>query len=244
MWSSHERVRGRGAWCDEGGGLVLHCGNQVLINGVWQKPGRFEELVYPTAPAIPRPSPEPVDPSLPTDLLSMFKGWNWIRPEIDPVLALGWVVAGMHGGALEHRPVIWVTGDKATGKTSLQRLIIGVMDGGLLQSSNATEAAVRQLLGQQSLPVSIDEAEADEDNRKMLQLVGLARVAATGGRIHRGGQDHHGVEFTAKSAFMFSSIMIPPLLAPIAAGLPVLELGKLPKGSRERKITRPRTCAR
>jgi hypothetical protein len=237
VWSAQEKVRGRGAWVDEDDNLVLHSGNGVLINGVWQRPGRFGELVYPTAPPIPRPCPEPVDNRLPSELLGHLRSWNWIRPEVDPLLMLGWIVSGMMGGALDHRPVVWVTGDKATGKTSLQRLIIGVMDGGLLQSSNATEAAVRQLLGQQSLPVSIDEAEADEDNRKMLQVVGLARVAASGGRIHRGGQDHQGVEFTARSCFLFSSILVPPLTAADRSRLAVCELGRLPPGSREPKIT-------
>jgi hypothetical protein len=99
---------------------------------------------------------------------------------------------------------------------------------------------VRQLLGQQSLPVAIDEAEADEDNRKMLALIKLARQAASGGRIFRGGQDHQGHEFIARSCFLFSSIYVPPL--PSAGQEPhgVLELGPLPTGGREPKhLDRP-----
>jgi hypothetical protein len=237
VWSPHEKVRGRGAWRGEDGGLIYHRGNKVLINGAWRDPGQFDGLVYPTAPAIPPPSPEAVDNSLPDELHKLLEKWAWLRPEIDASLFLGWIGAAMFGGALDHRPVVWVTGDKATGKTSLERLLIGVMDGALLQSSNATEAAVRQLLGQQSLPVSIDEAEADEDNRKTLNIVNLARVAATGGRIHRGGQDHTGVEFQARSCFKFSSILLPPLGAADRSRLALLELGKLPAGSREPKVS-------
>jgi hypothetical protein len=233
VWNAHEKVRGRGAWRDDEGGLLLHCGDQLLRNGIWTRPGQYDGFVYPTAPPVPRPSGKRADAAPAEELLAMLKTWQWARGHIDPILLLGWIVAGMVGGALDHRPVIWVTGDKSTGKTALQRLIVGVCGGGLLQSSDATEAAVRQLLGQQSLPVAIDEAEADEDNRRMMALVKLARQAATGGRIVRGGQDHTAHEFIARSCFSFSSILVPPLPAQDRSRIAVLELGPLPKGSSE-----------
>ncbi len=33
VWSAREKVRGRGAWIGDDGGLILHCGNHVLIGG-------------------------------------------------------------------------------------------------------------------------------------------------------------------------------------------------------------------
>ena len=33
VWNAREKVRGRGAWVDDDGGLVLHCGNHVLLGG-------------------------------------------------------------------------------------------------------------------------------------------------------------------------------------------------------------------
>lgn len=266
VWNAREKVRGRGAWKADDGGLILHSGNHVMIertddHGVkhreWQRPGMYDGMVYPTAPAIPKPageanmSGEAIAPKLVGSLrargvkiaenasparvlLELFKTWNWARPMIDPMMLLGWNAAAIYGGALDYRPLAWITGDKATGKSALQKLIGWLHDGGILQSPDASEAAVRQVLGQQSLPVGIDEAEAEKDNRKILALVKLARLAATSqGNIMRGGQDHKGHEFQATSCFLFSSILVPPIPPQDKSRLAVLELGELPAGARE-----------
>jgi hypothetical protein len=235
VWNAREKVRGRGAWTDEDGRLILHSGNQVMIDGRWAKPGMHGGFVYPTAPPIPRPGPDGGGHAG-KQLLSWLKSWNWARPSIDPVLLLGWIGCAMYGGALKWRPIAWITGDKATGKSTLQLLIELLFDGGLLQTSDATEAAVRQILGQQSMPVAIDEAEAEEDNRKLLALVKLARQAASGGRILRGGQDHQGHEFIARACFLFSSILVPPIPPQDRSRLAVLELGELTAGNRAPKL--------
>ena len=57
-------------------------------------------------------------------------------------------------------------------------------------------------------------------------MVKLARQASSGGRIGRGGADHKAVDFTVQSAFMFSSILIPPLLPQDRSRIAVLELQK------------------
>ena len=256
VWSAREKVRGRGAWVGDDGGLILHCGNHVMIGGRWLKPGMHDKLVYPTAPPTPKPSGastmtaaqvcpvlvgqlrargiEIADDATPAlALLELFKTWNWERPLIDPILLIGWIGAAMIGGALDYRPLAWITGGAATGKSALQKILGWLFDSGILQSPDASEAAVRQVLGQQSLPVAIDEAEASADNRKIQALVKLARLAATSqGNILRGGQDHKGHEFQATSCFLFSSIIVPPLPPQDRSRLAMLELGALPPGAR------------
>lgn len=266
VWNAREKVRGRGAWKDEAGGLILHTGNRVLIRGTWLKPGLHDDLVYPTSPPVPKPARETLDagavaPMLTgslqsrgieiadvddcgTLLLELIRTWNWERPLVDPYLLLGWNAVAMIGGALDYRPLVWMTGDAATGKTALQKLVGGLHDGGMLQSPDASEAGVRQVLGQQSLPVGIDEAEADVDNRKIQALVKLARLAATSqGNILKGGQDHKGHEFQATSCFLFSSILVPPITPAEKSRLAVLELGPLPAGAREPKLDKRELAA-
>lgn len=256
VWNPREKVRGRGAWTDDDGGLVLHCGNHVLLGGAWQRPGQHDDMVYPTMPPIPLPrgdrhdtaatiAPKLVgelrsrgiaiadDASPAMALFEILKTWNWARPLIDPVLMLGWIAVAPFGGALDYRPIVWTTGGKAAGKTSLQKLLDWLFDGGILQSPNASEAGIRQTLGQQSLPVGLDEAEAEADNRKLLSLVTLARLAATSqGNIIRGGQDHQASEFRATSCFLFSSILVPPLTPADRSRIALLDLKRLPDGGR------------
>ena len=256
VWNARERVRGMGSWLADDGSLIIHAGSHVLVDGMWRRPGMYGGMVYPTAPAVPRPANEDqraidvaprlavvlkqrgvevADDITPAQmLLELFKLWAWARPALDPVLFLGWNIAGFMGAANDYRPPAWITGDKATGKSALQRIVGFVHGRGLLQTADASEAAIRQLLGQQSLPVAIDEAEAEEDNRKMLALVKLARLAASSqGNIVRGGADHQAHEFRATSCFLFSSILVPPIPPQDKSRLSVLELNEIPAGLRE-----------
>ncbi|HEV2746635.1 MAG TPA: hypothetical protein VGW34_04980 [Allosphingosinicella sp.] len=248
VWNAADKVRGRGAHRDEDGRLILHCGNHVLHGGMWQRPWVIDGLVYPAAPALPRPGPKStftlrkpgakaIEVNAAEELLSWLRTWNWARPQIDPILALGWIVGARLGGAFDWRTLIWITGGAATGKSTLMDLVKALFDGGLLKLGSATEAAVRQLLGQDTLPVLLDETEAEEDDRKLRQILGLARIAASGDDIGKGGQDHQGVKFTARSSFIFSSILIPPLAPADKSRFVVLELGELPKNGRAPKIS-------
>ena len=77
------------------------------------------------------------------------------------------------------------------------------------------------------LTVAVDELEAEADNRKVDAVVSLARRAAGGGKIHRGGADHRGVVFEARSCFLFSSINVPPLLGADRSRMAILALDTL-----------------
>lgn len=249
-WSPFEKVRGRGAWLGDKGELILHCGDRVLIvskdpddDAPWQHeaPGLIGGRIYPTDAAVLRPKREPQPSGLksPGDrLLTLFATWHWRRPELDPYLLLGWCCAAMLGGALHWRPLAWVTGGFGTGKSTLQDALKWLFGSeGILQSRDATAAGVRQTVKHASLPVALDETEAEEDNRKMNVLVKLARDAASGSLSVRGGSDHEASSFTVRSCFLFSSILIPPLLPQDRSRIAVLELKQLAAGAARPKIT-------
>jgi hypothetical protein len=229
------RERGRGAHRGANGELVLHCGDTILVaapDGTgYMEPGLIDGFVYPTAPAQPRPDPVEQDAAPAERLLMLLRSWRWERELIDPMLLLGWVGAAMIGGALGWRPHAWVTGSSATGKSTLQKVLELVFDGAALHTQDATEASLRQLLRQQTLPVFFDELEAEEDNRRAKAVIKLARLASSGAVVFRGGQDHHGHEFKAQACFLFSSILLPPMLAQDRNRLAILELKKFEPGS-------------
>lgn len=242
VWHAAERVRGAGAWRGPDGELVLHCGDEIVtvpVDGGWsrrvaERPGKVGRYVYPAAPVGPRPHPghQPGGEDGPAArVLRVLRTWNWRRGEIDAVLALGWIGAGMVGGALKWRPLAWVTGGRGTGKSTFHDLLRALLDEALLASSDATEAALRQVLGHASLPVVLDELEAEQDNRKADKVVKLARQAASGGMVFRGGADHQATGFSARSCFMFSSIVVPPLQAQDRSRMAILELERLDPGA-------------
>lgn len=229
IWNPSEKVRGRGAWKNKDGGLMLHFGFGILQDGQWFRPGLIDGMVYPAEEKLPKP-PQPTKEVVKVaaryagDTLTTLQTWNWKRPVIDPVMALGWLAAGKLGGALDWRPLIWVTGGSNSGKSTLQELFKSYLNGGLIWVTDSTQAYIQQRLGHSSLPILLDEAEAEEDNRKLNAMVKLARQASSGGRIGRGGADHKAVDFTVQSSFMFSSILVPPLLPQDKSRIAMLQL--------------------
>lgn len=238
------RMRGRGAHAMAGGGLVLHFGDALATvaaraNGgwapmKWHETGLHARMVYPAGMAIPRPWHEGVAPSAAITLCRYLQRWFWKRPMLDPVLALGAIGQGFVSGALPWRSNVWITGGAGTGKSSLNGetgLVPRIYGDAVFRTANTSAAAIRQMLRNSTVPVMIDEAEPgpDGNSRKITEVVELARVASSGGKIYRGGQDHTAHEFTMQSAFWFSSINIPPMEAADRSRLAILELRAIPE---------------
>lgn len=224
-----DRVRGPGAWRDEDDKLVYHCGDVLYHDGGALTPRQIGRHVYPSAPPKPKPKTENVHGiEEAQELLSLLRSWSWRRSEIDPVLLMGWVGAAILGGALDWRPLIWITGDKATGKSTLHAVVKDVLGpGGLIAAADASAAGLWQTVGHASLPVALDELEAEADNRKAAAIIKLARIAASGHQMMRGGSDHKSASFTVRSCFLFSSILIPPTLGQDVSRMAILQLQEL-----------------
>lgn len=244
-WSAASRVRGVGAWPHEteGAAPILHCGDVVLIDGKQRAPGMIGERVYPAGIRQPRPWHEPVRAAAGPgeEAMAALRTWSWGRGESDAHLVLGWMCAAMFAGALDWRPMIWITGGAGSGKSWLDKLMTGLLGGetAVVQSSDASEPAIRQALQMSSLPVMLDEVESEADGARSRAVVKLARQAASGGVVMRGGADNKTVtEFKAQSCFKFSSILIPSLGDQDVSRLAVVELRPLPSTATPPRIDR------
>lgn len=238
------RLRGRGAHAATGGGLLLHLGDRLLVlrakakggllDPEWVETGLYERFVYPAAAPIPHPwhcstSDEPV-----ISTIALLRTWNWKRPKLDVRLLLGAIGQGFIGGALPWRSNVWITGDRGTGKSALngRRGIVPRMYGeALFRTGQTSAAALRQSLRNSTVPVMLDEIEPSADNRKVTEIIDLARISSSGDKVHRGGQDHQAHEFTLQSPFWFSSINIPPIEASDRSRLAILELRPFADGT-------------
>lgn len=229
------RVRGRGAWATKTGQLVWHAGDAIYtVDGkklVAAQPAAIDGTVYPGAPEIMTPWREPVEPeeSPAHQILTMLRTWSWERQELDPILIVGWIACAFLGGALDWRPYLFFSGGAGVGKSVLQKLIRAVMGDALIKASNATEASLRQFGRQDTLPIFLDEFESRADNRKTIAIIELARIAASGDDILRGGADHQGQKFQMRSCFAFSAINPPPMTPADKSRMIPLNLSKLDK---------------
>ncbi len=216
VWRTVDRRRGRGAWRGKGGRLILHCGDVIYDNGRIIEPGLIDGHVYPASAALP--PPWPVNDAREADrlilkLFELLRRWRYRRQNEDPILLLGAIAAGFLGGALDWRTVVYILGGHGTGKSTLQQVLNLVMGEWRFFTVNTTAAGIYQNIGYDSIAVGVDEAEGGGDDRRAVSIIELAREAASGGFISRGGADHGAVRFQARSSFIFSSINTPTLKA-------------------------------
>jgi hypothetical protein len=235
VFDGFAKVRGLGAWPSADGSLIYHAGDAVLIAGEWRPPGEYDGFVYPPAERSPRPAERAEGArEQAEELLKILDTFSW-RGEagrepprvggyrVESLIALGWIASAIVGGALEWRAMMWATGDLGSGKSALLDLARDVI-GDLVKAGNATQAGVWTVLGASTRPVLLDETENDPRSPRAIRLVELARQAASGDMILRGSADHKAAAFTARSSFLFSSIIIPPMLGQDVSRFAVLEL--------------------
>lgn len=237
-WNMTQMVRGRGAWRDEQGRLILHCGEHLWIDGKYHPTGEVGDHFYVRRPRTFEPWAEAVEQASDNpavDLVKLLRTWNMVRGDIDVLLLLGWLGVALMGAALDWRPSILITGDAGTGKSELLHLLKGVLGRSMISTTNATEAGLYQIVGHDSLPIAVDELEGEDGQAQAARIIKMARDAASGSMRIRGGADHKGVEFEAKSTFVFSAIN-PPALPPasltrlaIIQTRPLIKAGVKPK---------------
>lgn len=228
-WSSSDMVRGRGAWRDRDGNLILHCGEHLWIDGKIVETGEHGDHLYVRRPRSMTPWDEPVsvEDNPAVEIVKILRTWTMQRGDVDAILVLGGLGVGMLGGALEWRPSMLFVGDAGTGKSELTgkfgilKAIIGRL---MVSTTNATEAGLYQLVGHDSVPIAIDELEGDEDPVHAQKMFKMARDAASGSIRIRGGQNHKGVDFQAQSTFYFSGIIPPPIPAASLTRLAIIQL--------------------
>jgi len=226
IFRSENRLRGRGAWLSDNEELVLHLGDEVMVErkdaergdvvpsfftGDPMRPGLIGDYVYEADEGLYRPWSEPVSARDIRPLLDQFESWNWVRAYSAPRILLGWLGQAQIAGALSERAHIIVQGGSGGGKSTLQELIGFVQGNMKVKVADATEAALSSMLRNQTLPVMFDEFEATEDNRKALAVIDLMRRATSGGTRARGSSDHSAHTSVNQSPFFVSMITPPPL---------------------------------
>lgn len=228
-WSMTDTVRGRGAWRDDQGRLLLHCGDAMWMDGKLEDTGEYDGYFYPRRPASFTPYPKQVtakdNPAV--EIFNILKTWNFARGDIDCAFLVGWLGVAMLGGALGWRPSIFMVGDAGTGKSELfgkSGLIRSILGKMMVASTNASEAGLYQLVGHDSVPIAIDELEGEDGQDQAQKIIKMARDAASGSVRIRGGQNHKGVEFQAQSSFAFSGINPPPIPPANLTRLVIIEL--------------------
>jgi putative DNA primase/helicase len=209
-----DRLRGRGAWIDEGRS-VLHVGDRLVVDG------RVESLTLPDSRFVyeaAKPLSATIAAPLPTRaahrLIGICQRLRWERG-ISGTLLAGFIATAPICGGLAWRPSIWITGGSGSGKSYLTENILAPSLAGIALRvlSKTSEAGIRQALGSDARPVLFDEAEREDAAAatRMQGVLDLVRQSASesGAEIVKGSQSQTGAKrYRIRSSFCFSSINV------------------------------------
>lgn len=82
-------VRGVGAWHDDDGHLVYHCGDTLLTAEGAGAPRDYQGKIYPAYPPIPAPAAAGITADPAPAVLETLERWQWMRRDVEPMLAWG-----------------------------------------------------------------------------------------------------------------------------------------------------------
>ncbi len=174
------QVRSPGFYVDDGA-LLVHFGNEVYeSNGepVDTTPGKTvyvsgESLGFLFGTSIA--TPEEVQ-----GLEKAVKGFNF-RSRFDGVALLGWFVTAVFGAVVGHRPILAVTAERGSGKTTLIELLSALLGPQAFRRDGVpTVAQVIYELENRSAALLVDEFEAKGTKKKPVEdFLELARTSFT-----------------------------------------------------------------
>lgn len=205
------KVRGRGAWLDEGR-TVYHLGDRLLVDGTLEEVHAFDtRFVYEVSHSTPAPKERPANNAEAAQLIALCELMPW-KQGINAKLFAGWLVLAPIAGVLTWRPHIWLNGPSGSGKSwILYNVLLPMLGQSCVNVQSATtEAGIRQLLGSDSIPVVLDEAESEDKagQLRIQKILELARGASseTGAGIVKGSAGGTAQEFLIRTCFCFSSV--------------------------------------
>lgn len=206
-----DAVRGGGVW-EDAGRIVAHLGRNLLVDGIPTPLTEFKSSFIYEAMVHDVNLPAPLSDADMRKVYDMAFRFPLANPN-DAVYLAGASVCGLLSGILSWRPHIWLTGDQASGKSSILTYFLNPVwapAGGVMAEGRTSDAGIRQKLRRNAYPFIVDESEADTraDSERMEGIVSLARSSSSvsEGRVLKGTISGQGQEFLVRSVFALCSI--------------------------------------
>lgn len=211
---SSDRLRGRGCWIELDGDhrrIVYHTGSDLIIDGEAVDISRHESMyIYERAACVMPDLVAPAGDGASKLFLRLAQSLNWKYPLMAHLFA-GWCALAPICGVLSWRPHAWLSGPSSSGKSWAIRNIVRPMVGRLsvYTEGYTTEAGIRQEIGNDAMPIIIDEFESEKarDQLRVQEIVTLARSASSGdSAIIKGSASGKTQKFYVRAMFLFGSI--------------------------------------
>ena len=201
--SNHERSMG--VWRERGGGIVVHCGDDLLTpDGEWVRPwlwlgGNYVQVK--DADRAIKPFRKPAAVGETRDIHdAVVNFWRW-KASASGYLVAGWLLLAPIANCLSWRPHIWVNGKPGCGKSDFLKIVAALCPFVKVHESGTTRASLLRSLGKEyARSCIIDELERPKDD-----VIQYIRTCSAGTGIqHARGMGT--IRYRTESMFICASI--------------------------------------
>lgn len=165
------------------------------------------------------------------EVYEALKSWTWVD-ERDAGAALGWLAAAFLCGALDVRPMLYVSGERGGGKStmlSFMRSLLGPLALRKFEGTSLTEPGLRRALGRTSLVTFVDEAESTDNPQRLKEVIAYIRSSYAGGETTKASGSGSGVDvYTVRTMAALGAIS--PLRLDDSEQSRFIRLELLPRG--------------
>lgn len=158
-------------------------------------------------------------------LLEHFAQWRWSDAAMSPSLLTGLVLSAFVQTCWPWRPLVAIMGAAGSGKTLLMQQLQDTFGPLAFGATHATEAAVRQGMGNQAKVIFSDEFEASARRGALYELL---RTSSRGDFVIRGSSGHRMQKFGLKHIPFLASIELGLEREPDRSRFIILDLERSP----------------
>ena len=197
-----ERMRGRGVWIDDGR-VVINTGEQIMVD--YRPVSSFTTTYhYLRTKEIPFSIQNPFTDEEMQKLLAVFGSLS-LKNSNDFCILAAWAVQAEIFAALPWRFHIWISGERGTGKSTVQKWL-GDLNMHPSLNLDSSASGIRQDTQNDAMPVIYDESEPDGDRLKA--VIELARQSSsnTGFDTRRGTPSGKAIVYNSQNVFCMGSI--------------------------------------
>lgn len=197
-----DKMRGRGVWNDNGR-VVINTGEQIYVDG---KPESKLDTIYHylRTKEIPYRPGNAFSTEEMQQLLSVFGSLS-LKGKQGFLYLSSWVIQAQIFAVLPWRFHVWISGDRGSGKSTLQSWIGDLIIRPSL-NLNSSAAGIRQDIQSDTIPVIYDESEPD--NERLKEIIELARAVNSnnGFDTKRGTPSGKAIVYNTQTCFLMGSI--------------------------------------
>ena len=213
IFGDHLLLRRAGVWSGPDGTPVVHCGDAVLLEGAWRRPGaRHANQFWVAGPPTSRPDMLGCASGVALELQDrLARLWDWAEPGA-PIAVLGLLGSAYLGAAIAWRPAAFVFGGTGSGKSALMEVCRAALPTAHY-SNDSSKAGIEGAVAGRAVPILVDEASdrADRDGARRLADIVLSATGGDGTRGVRGTADGGARSLEIAGTILMFSIRPPPL---------------------------------